>query len=470
MIVCMSDQTAGPGAGTFPPPPPPPYSPPPPPPPPYGSQYGGPQYGGPQPRPPRRLRRSLTNRRIAGVAGGLGDYLGVDATALRVGFVLASLLFLGGIGGPLLYVAAWIFVPEEGRAAAHVPNPFSGPAWQDWRRDRTARSWALVLGAVVLAMFWSFGFWPWWHWRALPALLALTGVALWALTRPRCNVREPGQGLREPGQGQGPTQGPGPASYTPGPAGSPGPTGSSPGPADSPSSADRPAPMGTGGPMGTADPISAAGATGPAGATGLIGATGPEEADWAEARLTAAQWAQSQLAAAGVSPAPPPAAAQPPQTRRRAARRGIWVFVAFFLGFLLCAVIAAVSVTLGSGSSLRGGVGANGFTPATASAVTKQYHLGIGNLDVNLSAVRFPAQGQKVDISVGLGHLTVEVPDDAVVNVNAHAGVGEVDVFGNSGRQVQLKSVPQGAGSGGTAPNLTLDAHIGVGYVQVTRG
>ena len=202
MIVCMSDQPAGPGAGTFPPPPPPPSSPPPPPPsgpqyggpqyggpqyggpqyggpqyggpqyggPQYGGpQYGGPQYGGPPPtRPPRRLRRSLTNRRIAGVAGGLGDYLGVDATALRVGFVLVSLLFLGGIGGPLLYVVAWIFVPEEGRGVAHMPNPFSGPAWQDWRRDRTARSWALVLGAVVLALFWSFGFWPWWHWRASP--------------------------------------------------------------------------------------------------------------------------------------------------------------------------------------------------------------------------------------------------------------------------------------------------------------
>ena len=423
MIVCMSDQTAGADAGTFPPPPPPPYSPPPPPPPPYGSQYGGPQYGGPQPKPLRRLRRSLTNRRIAGVAGGLGDYLGVDATALRVGFVLASLLFLGGIGGPLLYAAAWIFVPEEGRAAAHVPNPFSGPAWQDWRRDRTARSWALVLGAVVLAMFWSFGFWPWWHWRALPVLLALTGVALWALTRPRCNVREPGQG-------QGPSQGPGPASYTPGPAGSPG----------------------------------------PAGATGLIGATGPEEADWAEARLTAAQWAESQLAAAGVSPAPPPAASQPLQTRRRAGRRGIWALVAFFLGFLLCAVIAAVSVTLGSGSSLRGGIGANGFAPATASAVTKQYHLGIGNLDVNLSAVKFPARGKTVDASVGLGHLTVEVPINAVVNVNAHAGVGEVDVFGNSGREMQGQWAPKGAGSGGTAPHLTLDAHVGVGYVEVTRG
>ena len=60
------------------------------------------------------------------MAGGLGDYLGVDATALRVGFVLASLLFLGGIGGPLLYAAAWIFVPEEGRGRRPGAKPFFG--------------------------------------------------------------------------------------------------------------------------------------------------------------------------------------------------------------------------------------------------------------------------------------------------------------------------------------------------------
>ncbi len=207
------------------------------------------------------------------------------------------------------------------------------------------------------------------------------------------------------------------------------------------------------------------------GATGLVGATGPEEADWAEARLTAAQWAASQLAAAGVSPAPPPAPtpapAQPLPSRRRSGRRG-WALVAFFLGFLLCAVIAALSVTLGSGSSLGGGIGASGFAPATAPTVSSQYHLGVGNLDVDLSAVKFPAGGKTVHVSLGIGHLTVEVPDNAVVNVNAHAGVGEVDVFGNSGRDVQQQWAPKH--SGNKTPHLTLDAHVGVGYVEVTRG
>jgi predicted membrane protein len=94
--------------------------------------------------------------------------------------------------------------------------------------------------------------------------------------------------------------------------------------------------------------------------------------------------------------------------------------------------------------------------------------LGIGNLDVDLSAVSFPAQGEKIDVSLGVGHLTVEVPHDAVVTVDAHAGAGQVDVFGNSGRTVQLQSVPRRAGR--TAPHLTLDARVGMGYLQVTRG
>src|SRR5689334_7243536 len=43
-----------------------------------------------------RLRRSLTDRRVAGVAGGLGRHLDVDPLILRVAFVV--LTFFGGAG------------------------------------------------------------------------------------------------------------------------------------------------------------------------------------------------------------------------------------------------------------------------------------------------------------------------------------------------------------------------------------
>src|SRR5690349_2037469 len=77
------------------------------------------------PRPPHqdldRLRRSGTDRYIAGVAGGLGRHFGIDPTVIRV--LLAVLTFFGG-AGVLIYGVCWLFVPEDGNAHApiHVGN------------------------------------------------------------------------------------------------------------------------------------------------------------------------------------------------------------------------------------------------------------------------------------------------------------------------------------------------------------
>jgi phage shock protein C len=59
---------------------------------------------------PRVLRRSRTERVIGGVCGGLGRYLGLDPVLLRIAFVV--LLFAGG-GGFVLYLIAWVLIPEE---------------------------------------------------------------------------------------------------------------------------------------------------------------------------------------------------------------------------------------------------------------------------------------------------------------------------------------------------------------------
>src|SRR6478672_8802339 len=58
------------------------------------------------------LRRSVTDRKIAGVAGGLGRHLNIDPTVLRVLFVV--LCFFGGAGF-VAYGVAWLLVPEEGK-------------------------------------------------------------------------------------------------------------------------------------------------------------------------------------------------------------------------------------------------------------------------------------------------------------------------------------------------------------------
>ncbi len=59
----------------------------------------------------RTLRRSRTNRRLAGVCGGLGEYFGIDPTIIRILFVLLALP--GGLPGTLLYLILWLVMPEE---------------------------------------------------------------------------------------------------------------------------------------------------------------------------------------------------------------------------------------------------------------------------------------------------------------------------------------------------------------------
>ena len=58
-----------------------------------------------------RLYRSKSDRMLGGVCGGLGVYLGIDPTIIRLLFVL---LLFGSEFGFLLYLLLWIVVPEEG--------------------------------------------------------------------------------------------------------------------------------------------------------------------------------------------------------------------------------------------------------------------------------------------------------------------------------------------------------------------
>jgi phage shock protein C len=58
----------------------------------------------------KRLYRSRNDRMISGVAAGLGEYLGIDPTVVRLLFLLG--LFAGGSSVPI-YLVMMIIVPEE---------------------------------------------------------------------------------------------------------------------------------------------------------------------------------------------------------------------------------------------------------------------------------------------------------------------------------------------------------------------
>lgn len=59
----------------------------------------------------RTLRRSRHNRVVAGVCGGIADFLGISAFWPRLFFLIA--LIPGGVPGLAVYALAWIVMPRD---------------------------------------------------------------------------------------------------------------------------------------------------------------------------------------------------------------------------------------------------------------------------------------------------------------------------------------------------------------------
>ena len=98
---------------------------------------------GPEPPPPpgggpRVVRRSRTDRVIAGVCGGVGRYLGVDPVLLRIAFIILALA--NGLG-VIAYVVAWVAIPEEKPDQPLAPAPEA--------RRETGR---LVIGGALVVL------------------------------------------------------------------------------------------------------------------------------------------------------------------------------------------------------------------------------------------------------------------------------------------------------------------------------
>lgn len=58
----------------------------------------------------KKLYLSQTDKKVAGVCGGIGKYFDIDSTLVRVGWVIFSLL---GGGGVLAYIICMLVVPKE---------------------------------------------------------------------------------------------------------------------------------------------------------------------------------------------------------------------------------------------------------------------------------------------------------------------------------------------------------------------
>lgn len=131
---------------------------------------------------PRRLYRSVVDRKIAGLCGGLAEYFGVDALFIRLLFFLS--IFLGF--GIFVYIAGWIIIPDNPAGHSAVPKAPTASGRYVWG------AFLILLGLIFLAeqngfdwfvpWRWHF-YWPdWLSWGVILSVM-LVGLGLYLVMR-----------------------------------------------------------------------------------------------------------------------------------------------------------------------------------------------------------------------------------------------------------------------------------------------
>jgi phage shock protein PspC (stress-responsive transcriptional regulator) len=293
----------------------------------------------------RELRRSRSDRMLAGVCGGLGRYFNVNPVFYRVAFVVLTLI---GGAGILIYGACLLVIPAEGDA-----DSIASDALRNHRQRPVALVGLALVGVAGIALLshisfriHSDGFW----------IAVLVGGAL------------------------------------------------------------------------------------------ILGAQRHEH------HPRAAAPAPATTATTTTTVVSPPA-------RPRRSRFKLMLLV---LGLAFLIVLGTIAGFAISYLHIGDGFGDRSWAPQSTTAL-HDYRLGAGRLRVNLSKLTV-TKPTTVDAHLGMGKLEVIVPRGVAVQVNGHATWGSIDVLGHEDNGHDVNDA-----IGSSTPQLTIDAHVDVGRIEVTR-
>lgn len=361
-----------------------------------------------------RLRRSRTDRKVSGVAGGIAHHLDIDPLLVRIAFVI--LTFFGG-GGLILYGVAWVLLPEEdtGDAVIHTEDGV-----------RTA---ALIVAGVLAAASVvgdSVGG------MDIPWPLMLVGLVLIVVLGGK-QARKHGRGSGAAAVSGDPRATGGFGDVPEGTATYPTYPGYRPAPPSPPKQPDpkRRGPLLFPFTMGLA-----------ALGLGVVGTI--------------------HLAGVDVAPSAYPATVL--------GVVGLMLVVGAFYGraggLILVGLLAAGATAV---TAVAGDLDAGQITrtPDTAAELADRYELGVGEIVIDLTELDDTElaglDGRRLQVDLGVGHIRIVIPDDGLrVEAEGSIEIGEVVLFDD-------KSDTSDRGSHGEddEPVLDIDAELFVGQIEI---
>jgi phage shock protein PspC (stress-responsive transcriptional regulator) len=361
---------------------------------------------------PRLVRRS-EGRMIAGVCKGIADHFGIDPILVRIGFVVIT--FFGG-AGVVAYAAAWLLIPEEDDTTSIGERVL--------REHRWGRIAGFVLIAIAISSLARPVWWVGGH-GFFAVLLIVAGLYLLS----------PGFRGRDDA-GSSPA-----APYAP-----PAPTDTTSElpfteqyPPPAPASPAPPRPKRRGGLGAITFGLLFIGG----GVVGLLLAGGND----IEPSYVFATGLLIVGAALVVS---------------------TWFgrsYVLIPLGIVLAGLMSISTVI---DVPITGGFGDQNATPLTLADLHNEYHLGMGELRLDLSHLNLErGTVHTVKATVGIGHLLVTLPRSATAELHGHAGLGEVRFLGEHDGGIRIDRDSTLSTGGESPPRIVLDIEVGIGQVEV---
>lgn len=375
------------------------------------------------PTAPRLLRRRSDDRVIGGVASGLGDFLNIDPLLIRIGFV--GLMVFGGLG-LLLYVGAWLLVPDDTTDQSILEQLIrgTGPTRNPWLRVTLLVVGVLVVAGVLSNVFWSVGsvadrgdFGGESSFFGI-LTVALLIVLIGALVMRRNDPIDVASSVDAAA-----------------------PTATAPEAASVASAPAMPRPRRERRP---ASPLGWYVLGAVLVAIGVLALL----TNLTDVTVELAQYFGLALAVLGVGLVV-----------------GTWwgrARMLILLGILLLPIALMASYV---SAPLEGGIGDQRYTPMDPAELQDEYRLTGGQLVLDLTQVDL-TEPIEVTASVALGELVVFLPEEVAGEVDATVGAGSYYILGasQSGTELENRSVLDGTG-----PDVTMTLDAGIGSIRVLR-
>ncbi|MGH2784628.1 MAG: PspC domain-containing protein [Actinomycetota bacterium] len=364
-------------------------------------------------QPVRRLLRRTDNKMVAGVAAGLGDYFKIDPVWFRLAFVVTA--FIGGLG-LAAYVVMWIILPENSASAA------SGAERGIERVADTLRGNPAWIGIALVALGGILVINAAVEWRAgviWGLALIVFGVLFFVQRDDHVPVPPPAPTFVDTAVLEPPI----PAAAPPPPA---------------PRVRER----------STLGFLTFGTLLVTLGVLSLLDAQGVIE-------LKAGQYLATALGVIGLG-----------LLAGSVVGRARWLIVP---GIVLTPFVLVASLIH---VPFEGGFGERVYRLTGVPAIVTEYHLIAGDMTIDLRGVETPG-AFKIEATAVAGHILIIVPEGVSLDIEAKAGAGEIDLFGQrfDGVNVDVHRTYNLAtveGTGDPLPaTIEIDVEAGLGQVEV---